>query len=70
MIEKQKKQIVEAEAKVLYAELNAKKITKENESKVDEDLEHKKKVAGAIKDIIKTDNQEKEKLAEKKVTCG
>jgi hypothetical protein len=55
---------------VLYAELNAKKITKENESKVDEDLEHKKKVAGAIKDIIKTDNQEKEKLAEKKVTCG
>ena len=68
MVEKQKKQIVEAEAKALYAELNLKKITKENEPKVNEDLEQKKKVAGVIKSIIRSDNQEKEKLAEKKVS--
>ena len=68
MVEKQKKEIVEAEAKALYAELCIKKITKENEPMIDKDLEHKRKVADAIKEAIKSDNQEKEKLAEKKVS--
>lgn len=72
MIEKQKKEIVEAEARALYAELSAKKGTEKKEnggSNVDEDLEHRKKIAGVIKGIIKTDNQEKERLAEKKVNA-
>lgn len=68
MINKQKQEIVRAEAKALYAELAAKKDLEGNgAADLDEELERKKRIASAIKGIIKTDDDEKRKLAEKKV---
>ena len=67
MLKDRKRKIVQAEKEALLNELAIAKTQPEEKIVVDENLEQKKKMANAIKNIIKSDKMEKEKQAEKKV---
>ena len=76
MLKEKKSQIVKAEKQALLEELNASKEVSSAEAKKEEPkaktaedlaLEHKKKMAEAIKAVIKTNKTEQDKLSEKKV---